>query len=322
MWAERSELREHDDTTLFVDVTGPPPRLGGLRGGGLCRGACAASARARRLAPVSVVDPRSALRHPRALSPEAEEVIRGLAGRSACTASAASDRADLPRSADARPEASTTPRLIAAIESDGALHRRHGAAGGRRPQRRERLLAAGIADRAARADFRADRGSTWAARRRRRRPSRSWARSSPCGNGREEPPAVALRAGGSTKSAPDRPAPRRPIQPRTRSAAANRATATDPRRARDQPPLQKRDCRRECGSARRARRPRRETIACIASVGRERTRAKRRRRRAFRRSRGSVPHVPKPVDRRASDVEPCECAAAQLGQHRVGDRGA
>src|SRR4051794_37903214 len=27
IWVERSELREHEGVTLFVDVTGPPPRL-------------------------------------------------------------------------------------------------------------------------------------------------------------------------------------------------------------------------------------------------------------------------------------------------------
>src|SRR4051812_5515493 len=72
IWIERCELREHGDVTLFVDVTGPPPRLvvfGAIDFAvALCRLAKAAGWRA------FVVDPRSRFATPERF-PEAEAVI-------------------------------------------------------------------------------------------------------------------------------------------------------------------------------------------------------------------------------------------------------
>src|SRR3954464_11739357 len=72
IWVERSELREHEAVTVFVDVTGPPPRLvifGAVDfAAALCRVARAAGWRP------FVVDPRSRFAvHER--FPEAEEVL-------------------------------------------------------------------------------------------------------------------------------------------------------------------------------------------------------------------------------------------------------
>jgi xanthine dehydrogenase accessory factor len=140
MWAERSELREHDDTTLFVDVTGPPPRLvvfGAVDfAAALCRVARAAGWRP------FVVDPRSRFATAERF-PEAEEVIAAWPAE-ALARIGGIDRATFLAVLTHDPKLDDAA-LIAAIESDAPYV---GAMGSRRAQaqRRERLLAAGVAE--------------------------------------------------------------------------------------------------------------------------------------------------------------------------------
>jgi xanthine dehydrogenase accessory factor len=140
MWAERSELREHGDTTLFVDVTGPPPRLvvfGAVDfAAALCRVARAAGWRP------FVVDPRSRFATPERF-PEAEEVIAAWPAE-ALARIGGIDRATYLAVLTHDPKLDDAA-LIAALDSDAPYI---GAMGSRRAQaqRRERLLAAGVAE--------------------------------------------------------------------------------------------------------------------------------------------------------------------------------
>jgi len=138
IWIERPEMREHDDVTLFVDVTGPPPRLvvfGAIDfAAALCRVAKAAGWRP------FVVDPRTRFAQPERF-PEAEAVIAewpvealaGIGGVDKATYLAVLTHD--PKLDDAA--------LLAAVESDAPYI---GAMGSRRAQarRRERLIAAGV----------------------------------------------------------------------------------------------------------------------------------------------------------------------------------
>jgi xanthine dehydrogenase accessory factor len=138
MWAERSELREVGDVSLFVDVTAPAPRLvifGAVDyAAALCRLARAAGWRP------FVCDPRSQFATPERF-PEAEEVL-----------------AEWPEPAFARLGGIDRATYIAVLTHDPKLDDAAleialrseapyvGAMGSRRAQaqRRERLLAAGL----------------------------------------------------------------------------------------------------------------------------------------------------------------------------------
>jgi xanthine dehydrogenase accessory factor len=140
MWRERSERVVEDDTTLFVDVVFPPPRLivfGAVDfAAALCRLAAAAGWRP------FVVDPRARFAQP-ARFPDAERVIAAwpeeafqeLGGIDRATAIAVLTHD--PKLDDAA--------LILALRSNAAYI---GAMGSRRAQekRRDRLLAKGIDD--------------------------------------------------------------------------------------------------------------------------------------------------------------------------------
>ena len=73
MWAERSELREVGDVSLFVDVIAPPPRLIDVRRGRLRGRALPAGARGRLAARSCSTRARGSPRRER--FPDAEEVI-------------------------------------------------------------------------------------------------------------------------------------------------------------------------------------------------------------------------------------------------------
>jgi len=140
IWGERSELREHDGVTLFVDVVAPPPRLvvfGAVDfAAALCRVARAAGWRP------FVIDPRSRFATPERF-PEAEQVIAEWPAE-ALVRIGGIDRATYlvilthdPKLDDAA--------LLASLDSNAPYI---GAMGSRRAQakRRERLVAAGITD--------------------------------------------------------------------------------------------------------------------------------------------------------------------------------
>ena len=140
IWVERSELREHGDVAVFIDVTGPPPRLvifGAVDfAAALCRVASAAGWRP------FVVDPRgrfaTAERFPEAEAVIAEwpaEALSRLGGIDKATYLAVLTHD--PKLDDAA--------LLAALDSDAPYI---GAMGSRRAQakRRERLVAAGVAE--------------------------------------------------------------------------------------------------------------------------------------------------------------------------------
>jgi xanthine dehydrogenase accessory factor len=140
IWIERSDLREHDGVTLFVDVTGPPPRLvmfGAVDfAAALCRVARAAGWRP------FVIDPRSrfatAERFPDAEAVVAEwpdEALARIGGIDKATYLAVLTHD--PKLDDAA--------LLASLGSDAPYI---GAMGSRRAQarRRERLVAAGVSD--------------------------------------------------------------------------------------------------------------------------------------------------------------------------------
>jgi xanthine dehydrogenase accessory factor len=138
IWIERSELREHGDVTLFVDVTGPPPRLvifGAIDfAAALCRVAKAAGWRA------FVVDPRSRFAtHER--FPEAEAVIAEWPAE-ALARLGGIDKATYLAVLTHDPKLDDAA-LLAALDSDAPYI---GAMGSRRAQakRRERLVAAGV----------------------------------------------------------------------------------------------------------------------------------------------------------------------------------
>jgi xanthine dehydrogenase accessory factor len=138
IWIERSELREHGDVTLFVDVTGPPPRLvifGAIDfAAALCRVAKAAGWRA------FVVDPRSRFATPERF-PEAEAVIAEWPA-DALVRLGGIDRATYLAVLTHDPKLDDAA-LLSALDSDAPYI---GAMGSRRAQakRRERLVAAGV----------------------------------------------------------------------------------------------------------------------------------------------------------------------------------
>jgi xanthine dehydrogenase accessory factor len=138
IWLERSELREHGDVTLFVDVTGPPPRLvifGAIDfAAALCRVAKAAGWRA------FVVDPRSRFATPERF-PEAEAVIADWPAE-ALARLGGIDKATYLAVLTHDPKLDDAA-LLAALDSDAPYI---GAMGSRRAQakRRERLVEAGV----------------------------------------------------------------------------------------------------------------------------------------------------------------------------------
>jgi xanthine dehydrogenase accessory factor len=140
MWAERSELREHDGVTLFVDVTAPSPRLvifGAVDfAAALCR-----VARATGWRPY-VVDPRGRFAT-RERFPDAEEVIDSWPAE-ALARLGGIDRATYLAVLTHDPKLDDAA-LVAALDSDAPYV---GAMGSRRAQaqRRDRLLAAGVAE--------------------------------------------------------------------------------------------------------------------------------------------------------------------------------
>ena len=140
IWAERSELREHEDVTFFVDVTAPPPRLimfGAVDfAAALCRVARAAGWRP------FVVDPRSRFATPERF-PDAEEVVAKWPA-DALAHLGGIDRATYLAVLTHDPKLDDAA-LLAALESEAPYI---GAMGSRRAQakRRERLVAAGVSD--------------------------------------------------------------------------------------------------------------------------------------------------------------------------------
>jgi xanthine dehydrogenase accessory factor len=140
IWLERCELREHGDVTLFVDVTGPPPRLvifGAIDfAAALCRVAKAAGWRA------FVIDPRSRFATPERF-PEAEAVIAEWPAE-ALARLGGIDRGTYLAVLTHDPKLDDAA-LLAALDSDAPYI---GAMGSRRAQakRRERLVAAGVSE--------------------------------------------------------------------------------------------------------------------------------------------------------------------------------
>jgi xanthine dehydrogenase accessory factor len=138
LWAERSETREAGETTLFVDVVAPAPRLvifGAVDyAAALCRLAGAAGWRP------FVCDPRSQFATP-ARFPDAEEVIVAWPDE-AFTRLGGIDRATYVAVLTHDPKLDDAALSIA-LRSDAPYV---GAMGSRRAQaqRRERLVAAGV----------------------------------------------------------------------------------------------------------------------------------------------------------------------------------
>jgi xanthine dehydrogenase accessory factor len=138
MWAERSELRRVDETSLFIDVTAPAPRLvifGAVDyAAALCRLAGAAGWRP------FVCDPRSQFAT-RERFPEAENVIAGWP-EEALASLGGIDRATYIAVLTHDPKLDDAALTIA-LRSDAPYV---GAMGSRRAQakRRERLLASGM----------------------------------------------------------------------------------------------------------------------------------------------------------------------------------
>jgi xanthine dehydrogenase accessory factor len=140
MWAERSELRDEDGATLFVDIVAPPPRLmifGAVDfAAELCR-----VARAAGYIPY-VIDPRGQFATSQRF-PEAEEIIVAWP-KAAFTKLGGIDRATSIAVLTHDPKLDDAALTIA-LDSDAPYI---GAMGSRRAQakRRERLLALGITD--------------------------------------------------------------------------------------------------------------------------------------------------------------------------------
>ena len=138
LWAERSEMRELGDTTLFVDVVAPAPRLivfGAVDyAAALCRLARAAGWRP------FVCDPRSQFATPERF-PDAEEVVVAWPDE-AFARLGGIDRATYVAILTHDPKLDDAALSIA-LRSDAPYV---GAMGSRRAQaqRRERLLAAGL----------------------------------------------------------------------------------------------------------------------------------------------------------------------------------
>ncbi len=139
MWAERSELREHDGVSLFVDVTAPAPRLiifGAIDyTAALCQLARAAGWRPY------VCDPRSAFAT-RERFPDAEDVV--VEWPPEAFERLGIDRATYIAVLTHDPKLDDAALSIA-LRSEAAYV---GAIGSRRAQakRRERLLGAGLGD--------------------------------------------------------------------------------------------------------------------------------------------------------------------------------
>jgi xanthine dehydrogenase accessory factor len=138
LWAERSEMREAGDTTLFVDVVAPAPRL-------VIFGAVDYSAALARLARAAgwrpfVCDPRSQFATPERF-PDAEEVIAAWPAEAFARVGGI-DRATYIAVLTHDPKLDDAALSIA-LSSEAAYV---GAMGSRRAQaqRRERLVAAGI----------------------------------------------------------------------------------------------------------------------------------------------------------------------------------
>ena len=138
LWAERSETRAAGDTTLFVDVVAPAPRL-------VIFGAVDYAASLARLARAAgwrpfVCDPRSQFATP-ARFPDAEEVVAAWP-EDAFARIGGIDRATFIAVLTHDPKLDDAALTIA-LRSDAAYV---GAMGSRRAQaqRRERLLAAGL----------------------------------------------------------------------------------------------------------------------------------------------------------------------------------
>jgi xanthine dehydrogenase accessory factor len=140
IWAERSEKREAGDTTLFVDVVAPAPRLV-IFGAVDYAAALARLARAAGWRPF-VCDPRSQFATPERF-PDAEEVIAAWPDEAFARAGGI-DRATYIAVLTHDPKLDDAALSIA-LNSDAAYV---GAMGSRRAQaqRRERLLAAGITE--------------------------------------------------------------------------------------------------------------------------------------------------------------------------------
>jgi xanthine dehydrogenase accessory factor len=138
MWAERSEIREEEGATLFVDVTAPAPRL-------MIFGAVDYAAALTRLAKAAgwrpfVCDPRSQFATAERF-PDAEQVIAAWP-EEAFAAAGGIDRATYIAVLTHDPKLDDSA-LTLALHSEAAYI---GAMGSRRAQgrRRERLLAAGV----------------------------------------------------------------------------------------------------------------------------------------------------------------------------------
>jgi xanthine dehydrogenase accessory factor len=138
MWSERSELREVGETSLFVDITAPAPKLV-IFGAVDYAAALARLARAAGWRPF-LCDPRSQFATP-ARFPEAEQVIASWPDE-AFARIGGIDRATYIAVLTHDPKLDDAA-LTLALRSDAAYV---GAMGSRRAQaqRRERLLAAGI----------------------------------------------------------------------------------------------------------------------------------------------------------------------------------
>jgi xanthine dehydrogenase accessory factor len=138
MWSERSELREVGETSLFVDITSPAPKLV-IFGAVDYAAALARLARAAGWRPF-VCDPRSQFATP-ARFPEAEEVIASWPDE-AFARIGGIDRATYIAVLTHDPKLDDAA-LTLALRSEAAYV---GAMGSRRAQaqRRERLLAAGV----------------------------------------------------------------------------------------------------------------------------------------------------------------------------------
>ena len=140
IWAEHSELREHDGVKYFVDVTAPPPRLvmfGAVDfAAALCRVARAAGWRP------FVIDPRSRFATAERF-PEAEAVLAEWPA-DAIARMGGIDKATYLAVLTHDPKLDDAALLIA-LESEAPYI---GAMGSRRAQakRRERLLAAGASE--------------------------------------------------------------------------------------------------------------------------------------------------------------------------------
>jgi xanthine dehydrogenase accessory factor len=140
MWAERSERREVGETSLFIDVVAPPPRLL-LFGAVDFAGALARMARAAGWRPY-VIDPRGRFAT-RERFPEAEEIVVAWP-EEAVAKIGGIDRATYLAILTHDPKLDDAA-LTMAVRSDAAYI---GAMGSRRAQekRRERLIEKGLTD--------------------------------------------------------------------------------------------------------------------------------------------------------------------------------